>query len=137
MKLYLLIGILMISQFVFGQKEESSLTILEYVDSIVSEHVTFISWHVEKDTIKVTQIRIYDYMKKNYIDFYEKDIIKNYPKLRFGFTLKTALPFSASYRCNINDFYYVNPINLFDGSNINLCSHTNIRIQISPRKFIT
>lgn len=123
--------------FSHSQKSESQNTIIFYVESIIDSHVTFVSWYEINDTIKITQLRIYDFMKKNYIDFYEKDIIKKFPKLRFGFTLKTALPFSTSYRGNINDFYYINPINLFNGSNISLRPHTNIRIQISPRKFIT
>lgn len=136
-KIFFTLLLLILFNYTHSQKSENQATIISYVESIINCHVTFVSWYKINDTIKVNQLRIYDFINKNFIDFYEKDVMEKFPKLRFGFTLKTALPFSTSYRSNINYFYYINPINLFNGSNISLRPHTNIRIQISPRKFIT
>ena len=121
----------------FGQKKDKDMPILKYVDSIVGIHVTFISWYRENDTIKITQLRIYNFVTKNYVDFYGEEIKEKFPILYRGFTIKTNLPLSSSYRRNIYYFDFINTVNFFNRSDI--CYHRlfNWRIQNSPWKIAT
>lgn len=136
-KIFFTLLLLFLFNYTHSQKSENQTTIIAYVESIINSHVTFVSWYKINDTIKVNQFRIYDFINKKFIDFYEKDITEKFPKLRLGFTLKTTSPLGSSVGCNVNNLYYINPINLFNRSNIYLFRHTNVGDQISPRKLIT
>jgi len=99
---------------VAAQIKKENAPVLKYVDSIIGKHVTFVSWYNKKDTIKVTQLRIFDFEKKIYLDYYEDDIKKLYPILFRGFTIKVDTPLSSadwSYIINldfIHAIYFLN-----------------------------
>jgi hypothetical protein len=107
--LFLFVGLLF-SINVVGQINKENAPVIKYVDSVIGKHVTFVSWYTEKDTIKVTQFRIWDFEKKIYLDYYEDDIKRMYPILFRGFTIKVDLPLSStnwSYIINLNFIHTV------------------------------
>lgn len=109
--------VLLFSNLNAQNKKEGEVCVLKYVDSVVGKHVTFVSWYSEKDTIKVTQFRIWDYNEKKYFDFFLEDIKVLYPILFRGFTIKINTPFSCSYGGNVIDFDLVNPIYFLNRAN--------------------
>lgn len=116
MKSIFLIICLFYSSLSFSQKKINENTkVLNYVESVIGQHVTFVSWYMEIDTVKITQIRIWDFSKKEYKDYDREEIKKKFPNLFLGFTFKTHSPFSSSYRGNIDHFNFINTIYFFYG----------------------
>lgn len=97
-----------------GQIKQENVPVLKYVDSVVGKHVTFVSWTTDNDTIKVNQIRIWDFEKKQYLDFGIEEIKKLFPVLFRGFTIKVNLPLSSSNRGNVINLNFIYPINFLN-----------------------
>ena len=97
----------MISLNCFSQIKKESTKIVDSISKIINENVTFASWYVDKDTIKITQFTIYDNICKTYKHFYIEDIKKYYPIL---LTTNFQLPFSSTYRSNIDNINRVHSI---------------------------
>lgn len=93
-----------------GQIRNENVPVIKYVDSVVGKHVTFVSWYTENDTIKVNQIRIWDFEKKEYVDFFENDIKKLFPILFRGFTIKVNLPLSSTNWSHIINFDLIDTV---------------------------
>lgn len=112
MKKLLLFSILSIflSMNSIGQIRNENIPVIKYVDSVVGKHVTFVSWYTENDTIKVTQLRIWDFEKKQYVDFYADEIKKLFPILFRGFTIKVNLPLSSTNWSHIINLNFIHTI---------------------------
>ena len=107
MKKVLILVLSLISLNCFSQKKDESSTIIDSVSKIINKNVTFVSWYVENDTIKITQFTTYDKVKKMYEHFYLEDIKKYYPILLGLFTKKTYTPSSGSNWTNINNINHI------------------------------
>ena len=105
MKKILVVLLLLISSSCIGQKKTDSLTIVDSISKLINKKVTFVGWYVERDSIKITQITIYDEKKKTYQHLYISDLKKEYPILENLGTTKIQLPLSGS------DWRYVDYIN--------------------------
>lgn len=107
MKKVLILTLSLISLNCFSQKKEESTKIIDSISKIINKHVTFVSWYVENDTVKITQFTTYDNVNKKYEHFYIEDIKKYYPIL---LTTNFQLPFSSTYRSNIDNINRVHSI---------------------------
>ena len=79
MKKALILVLSLISLNCFSQMKEEPTKIINSISKIINKNVTFVSWHIENDTIKITQFTSYDNINKRYENYYIKDIKKNYP----------------------------------------------------------
>ena len=79
MKKVLILILSLISLNSFSQVKDEPTKIIDSISKIINKHVTFVSWYVENDTIKITQFTSYDNINKRYENYYIKDIKKNYP----------------------------------------------------------
>jgi len=107
MKKVLILALSLISLTCFSQKKEESRKIIDSVSKIINKNVTFVSWYVENDTVKITQFTTYDRVSKTYTHFYIEDIKKYYPIL---LTTNFQLPFSSTYRSNVDNINRVHSI---------------------------
>lgn len=112
MKKVLILTLSLISLNCFSQKKEESTKIIDSVSKIINKKVTFISWYVENDTVKITQFTTYDKVSKTYTHFYLEDIQKYYPILLNLLTTKIQNPLSSSHRSNVDDIDSIQSINL-------------------------
>jgi len=98
MKKALILILSLISLNCFSQIKEEPTKIIDLISKIINKNATFVSWHIENDTIKITQFRTYDNITKRYEDFYIEYIKKYYPMLlnlpatKLEKTLKLTLP---------------------------------------------
>jgi len=81
MKKALILILSLISLNCFSQIKEEPTKIIDLISKIINKNATFVSWHIENDTIKITQFRTYDNITKRYEDFYIEYIKKYYPML--------------------------------------------------------
>ena len=102
----------MISLNCFSQIKKESTKIVDSISKIINENVTFASWYVDKDTIKITQFTIYDNICKTYKHFYIEDIKKYYPTLLNLLTTKVKSPFSSTYRSDVDNVDSIQSLNL-------------------------
>ena len=124
MKKVLILTLSLISLNCFSQKKEESTKIIDSVSKIINKKVTFISWYVENDTVKITQFTTYDKVSKTYTHFYLEDIQKYYPIL---LTSKFQLPFSSTYRSNVDNINRIHSINFKYWPNLKSGSIRNLR----------
>ena len=136
MKKIFLILILLFSLKSFSQSRKDYSEPIEIVTKIINQHITFLSYIVVNDTLKVDQIVYYNFDKKIYIYLYKKDIFNLYPKLLIGIALKVNIPLSSTNRRNINNLNYINALKFFNWSYFTN-GIFNIRTQSSPREIFT
>ena len=91
MKKIFLILILLFSLKSFSQSRKDYSEPIEIVTKIINQHITFLSYIVVNDTLKVEQIVYYNFDKKIYIYLYKKDIFNLYPELLIGIALKSNI----------------------------------------------
>lgn len=91
----------------FSQKtqDEKRISVINYLESKLNKHVTFVLFQEVNDTIKILQFSVYDTKNKKYINYYKKDVEKLFPKLFFGYTIDTRSPSSSSDRSDVDVFY--------------------------------
>lgn len=112
MKKALVLILLLISSNCFSQRKNESVKIVDSISKIINKHVTFVSWYVENDTIKITQFTTYDNVNKKYEHFYIEDIKKYYPILLNLLTTKIQNPLSSSHRSHVDDIDGIQSFNL-------------------------
>lgn len=122
MKKILIILLSLISFNSFSQKKDETLKIIDSVSKVIKKHVTFISWYVENDTVKITQLTTYDRVSKTYTHYYSEDIQKYYPTL---ITTKIQLPLSGPYRSNVDNVNRIQSIDFRYWSNFSTSSNAN------------
>ena len=103
MKKVLILILSLISLNSFSQVKDEPTKIIDSISKIINKHVTFVSWYVENDTIKITQFTTYNNVNKKYEHFYIEDIKKYYPILLNLLTTKIQNPLSSSHRSNVDD----------------------------------
>ena len=81
MKKVLILVLSLISLNCFSQIKEEPTKIIDLISKIINKNVTFVSWYIENDTIKITQFTTYDNIIKRYENFYIEYIKKYYPIL--------------------------------------------------------
>lgn len=131
MKKIFLILILLFSLKSFSQSRKDYSEPIEIVTKIINQHITFLSYIVVNDTLKVEQIVYYNFDKKIYIYLYKKDIFNLYPELLIGIALKVNIPLSSTNRRNINNLNYIITLKFFNRSYFTN-GISNIRTQSSP-----
>lgn len=107
MKKILFLSLCLISWNAFSQINGEPKKIIDSISKIINKNITFVSWYVENDTVKITQFTTYDRVSKTYTHFYIEDIKKYYPIL---LTTNFQLPFSSTYRSNIDNINRVHSI---------------------------
>ena len=114
MKYHLTLFFIIICLSCASQTMNETNKVVTFVEKSINQHVTFVGWEVENDSVKVKQITIYDFEKKTYIKFQEADVKLFYPNLFRGFTLQPNAPTSSSNGRNINDFNNINAVNFIN-----------------------
>lgn len=122
MKKILIILLSLISFNSFSQKKDETIKIIDSVSKVIKKHVTFISWYVENDTVKITQLTTYDRVSKTYTHFYLEDIQKYYPTLT---TTKIQFPLSGTHRSNVDNVNGIQSIDFRYWSNFSTISNTD------------
>lgn len=124
MKKILILILSLISLSCFSQTEKKPIRIVDLISKMINKNVTFVSWYEENDTIKITQFTTYDRVSKTYTHFYLEDIQKYYPIL---LTSKFQLPFSSTYRSNVDNINRIHSINFKYWPNLKSGSIRNLR----------
>ena len=113
-KLTIVIISICLSYIAKAQTKDSN-EIINYIEKTIKQHVVFVSWTTEGGYIKVTQLSVYDFVNKKYIDYTIKDIEKKYPNL---LTLKTNLPTSSTIWGNVDNINGIDTVNFINNRNI-------------------
>ena len=124
MKKILILILSLISLSCFSQTEKKPIRIVDLISKMINKNVTFVSWYEENDTIKITQFTTYDRVSKTYTHFYLEDIQKYYPIL---LTSKFQLPFSSTYRSNVDNINRIHSIDFKYWPNLKGGSIRNLR----------
>lgn len=111
MKKVLILALSLISLTCFSQKKEESTKIIDSVSKIINKKVTFVSWYIENDTVKITQFTTYDRVSKTYTHFHIEDIKKYYPSLLGLLTPKVQHPLSSPHRSDVDDIDGIQSLN--------------------------
>ena len=117
----------------YSQTKKEYSEPIEIVTKIINQHISFLSYRIINDTLKVEQIVYYDFNKKIYINLSKKDISNLYPELLIGIAIKSNIPHSSSNGRNINNLNCINTLNFFNWTYFTI-KIRNIRTQSSPRE---
>jgi uncharacterized protein YktB (UPF0637 family) len=85
-KLILSILFVLTCSIVFSQTKKENFTPLDKVSKKINKHITFMSYSVNMDTVKVNYIIYYNFDNKTYATLCEKEIGILYPELLVGIT---------------------------------------------------
>ena len=102
MKRIFVLILLLSSLLSYSQIKKDYSKSIEIVSKIINQHITFLSYTVINDTLKVDQIVYYNF-DKTYIYLYKKDIFNLYPELLIGIALESNIPLSSANMRNIDN----------------------------------